>query len=122
MTAVVLATISLILLGVAMWLDNLRRRALSAPIKAQLTTWLIILMSFKIVVATALVVAMLRIDNYLFAGIWSIATLGCILQLWWLLHDDNWFKRQFKKLKNGLKELGKRLSRIRVSPSSPAPV
>ncbi len=60
-------------------------------------------------------------DEYLSAG---LNVLGAVVVIYFskdFFDDDNWFNRKFKKLKDGLKNLGKRLSNIRLPSLLPSP-
>ncbi len=63
----------------------------------------------------------LQEEDYVDAGICTGVVIVTLFYIAQLLKDDNWFNNQFKKLKNGLKNLGKQLSNMRLPSLSPSP-
>lgn len=58
---------------------------------------------------------------YFAASIWSLAVLWIIWDIKKCFDDDNWFKKQFQKLKQGLRNTGKKLGDVRLPSLTPAP-
>jgi hypothetical protein len=79
-----------------------------------------IIFMIAIVCANLIMVALCLYDNdYSNAGGFTAITLWILWRSKRFFDDDNWFNRQFKKFRNGLKNLGERLRSL-VSPL-PAP-
>lgn len=87
--------------------------------KFQLTTILIVIVSLKILTKLGVVILSLLFGYWLTAGIWLGLAAFDILDLIKLFKDDNWFNNQYKRFKQGLKNLRARLSTF-LSPL-PAP-
>lgn len=123
-------TISIVLyctISMPLWIAhiivmNRQQRAVDGSKQRYALTTLAISLTIPLVISlTLLAVFDFRIGSYPSSLFESILAILVLWRSRGLFKDDNWFNKQFKKLKNGLKNLGKQLSNVRLPSPLPSP-
>ncbi len=89
---------------VALALERLQSRAIHGSAERfALTTWCIIFRTVLLLFATIIAVNSVMSKDYVLASFWTINIGLNVAVLYLLLRQDNWFNKQWKKLKKAVK-------------------